>query len=305
MAGMINGIINVNKAAGMTSHDAVAILRRVFGQKRIGHTGTLDPMVTGVLPICLGRATKLAEYISGQGKVYFGRMRLGISTDTQDITGTVIAQGGGTVFTRERILDVFRDFTGEIMQCPPMYSAVKVDGKRLYELARAGKTVERRARLITIHALTLLEISGDEIAFRCACSKGTYIRQLVVDIAEALGTYGVLMALERIQVGPYRIADAVDIGALKGMTAEEAEMYIRPMDEAIGHAPALVLNARRGALAEHGVRLTLNDTEAQTVANIPDDTLLRVYRTDKFLGIGHLIADESGRRLIIDKVLAD
>jgi len=302
---MISGIINVDKAPGMTSHDVVAILRRVIGQKRIGHTGTLDPMVTGVLPICLGRATKLSDYISDQGKTYVGVMKFGFTTDTLDITGEILERGGETSFSRQRILDAFSAFTGDILQQPPMYSAVRVNGKRLYELARAGKSVERKARPVTIHALELLEQSGDEIRFRCVCSKGTYIRQLVSDIARSLGTLGVLLALQRTQVGPYDIESAVSIEALKAMDGQEVLRHVRPMDGAIPHMPKLVLDAHRGELAEHGVRLTLNAREAEACDRIDEEQCLRIYRMAHFIGIGHLTSDETGRRLIVDKILSE
>ena len=198
--GMMNGIVIVDKPQGWTSQDVTARLRRVFNTRRIGHGGTLDPMATGVLPVFVGRATRGVEFFEHAEKIYETVLKPGIATDTEDITGTVLTQKE-VMLTEEDVLAVLPKFRGEIMQVPPMYSALKVDGKKLYELARAGKEIERKARPITIHELTLLDMDADGIRLRVHCSKGTYIRTLCKDIGEALGCGGCMAALRRVSAG--------------------------------------------------------------------------------------------------------
>lgn len=185
------GVLPVYKPAGFTSHDVVAKMRGILKMKRIGHTGTLDPQVTGVLPLCLGRATRVVEYLQELPKEYEATLRLGIATDTEDITGEITDQVDQVEVSSEDVKQVLEQFVGKISQVPPMYSAVKVDGKRLYELARQGKTVERKSREVTIHELELTGLTikegYPEISFRVLCSKGTYIRTLCVDIGKTLG----------------------------------------------------------------------------------------------------------------------
>lgn len=195
------GVLPVYKPAGFTSHDVVAKMRGILKMKRIGHTGTLDPQVTGVLPLCLGRATRVVEYLQELPKEYEATLRLGIATDTEDITGEIIDRADLVEVTPEEVEQVLGQFVGKIAQVPPMYSAVKVDGKRLYELARQGKTVERKSREVTIHELELKKLTSKdgypEISFRVLCSKGTYIRTLCVDIGKELGYPSTMVELTR------------------------------------------------------------------------------------------------------------
>lgn len=188
---MINGILNIYKEKGYTSHDVVARLRGIMGQKKIGHTGTLDPDAEGVLPVCLGRATKICDLLTDKDKTYETVLLMGKTTDTQDISGTVLKEYAGDIAaeTEEtKVVSYIREFIGEYDQVPPMYSALKVNGKRLYELAREGKTVERKSRKVTIHDIRIREVSLPRIRMEVDCSKGTYIRTLCHDIGEKLGT---------------------------------------------------------------------------------------------------------------------
>lgn len=203
---MINGIINVYKEAGFTSHDVVAKLRGILKQKKIGHTGTLDPDATGVLPVCLGKGTKLCDMLTNTDKTYEAVLELGITTDTQDISGRVLKQNEVSIHEDE-IIECIEGFVGECMQIPPMYSALKVNGKKLYELAREGIEVERKPRKVVFREIEILDVSLPRITLKVTCSKGTYIRTLCNDIGEALGCGGCMKSLIRTRVGIFAIED--------------------------------------------------------------------------------------------------
>lgn len=219
---MINGIINVYKEQGFTSHDVVAKLRRILGQKKIGHTGTLDPDATGVLPVCLGNATKLCDMLTDKNKTYEAVLLLGKTTDTQDISGTVLSEQEVNV-TRDDIIDAILSFAGEYDQLPPMYSAIKIDGKRLYELARQGITVNRETRKVCIHNIEILEIQEEchEIRFVVNCSKGTYIRTLCQDIGEKLQCGGCMKSLIRTKVGSFLLEKSLKLSEIEEKQAKE------------------------------------------------------------------------------------
>ena len=234
----MNGIVIIDKPAGWTSQDVTARLRRVFQTRRIGHGGTLDPMATGVLPVFVGRATRGVEFFEHAEKTYEAVLRLGITTDTEDITGTVLQRREVTV-TRETLESALEGFRGEILQVPPMYSALKVDGQKLCDLARKGKEVERQPRPITIHELTLLDFTGETARLRVRCSKGTYIRTLCKDIGEALGCGGCMEALRRTSAGEYTIDEAVPLDRL--LDAENPGEYLRPVDTMFRNYPAVKL----------------------------------------------------------------
>lgn len=187
---MVNGILNVYKEKGYTSHDVVAKLRGIVGQKKIGHTGTLDPDAEGVLPVCLGRATKVCDMLTEKDKTYEAVLLLGKETDTRDISGTVLRVGETEGLTQEQVKDCVMSFVGEYDQIPPMYSALKVNGKKLYELAREGKTIERKSRKVEIKEIRILEMALPRVRMEVSCSKGTYIRTLCHDIGEKLGCFG-------------------------------------------------------------------------------------------------------------------
>jgi len=216
---MYNGILNVYKEAGFTSHDVVAKLRGILGQKKIGHTGTLDPNAVGVLPICLGSATKLSMALTDKDKEYIAVLKLGITTDTQDLTGTVLSERAVTV-NEEAVKAAIFSFMGSYSQVPPMYSAVKVKGKRLYELARKGKEIDRPPRLVEIKELEILALELPEVKFRLVCSKGTYVRTLCFDVGEKLGCGGAMASLERTRSGEFLACHALTLSQIEKLVKE-------------------------------------------------------------------------------------
>lgn len=245
----MNGIVIIDKPAGWTSQDVTARLRRVFGTRRIGHGGTLDPMATGVLPVFVGRATRGVEFFEHAEKTYETELLLGVATDTEDTTGTVRACREVSV-TQARLDEVLERFRGEIMQIPPMYSALKVNGQKLCDLARKGRQVERQPRPVTIHELTLLSREGDTLRLRVRCSKGTYIRTLCADIGEALGCGGCMQALRRTQAGEYTIAEAVPLQQL--LEAAEPETYLRDVDTMFRGYPGVKLTVNQEKRCRNG-----------------------------------------------------
>ncbi|WP_447974886.1 tRNA pseudouridine(55) synthase TruB [Nitrospira sp. Kam-Ns4a] len=252
--GLGDGVLNVNKAAGWTSHDVVAKLRRLLGCSRIGHAGTLDPAATGVLPILTGRATRIAEFLLDWDKEYWAVLRLGETTDTQDATGTVLARRPTDGLDEAAIRAAVARFQGRISQVPPMYSAVKVGGVPLYKAARAGRIVARGAREVTVHEIAVQAVHGRDVSLRVVCSKGTYVRTLCADIGAALGVGGHLLTLQRSRVGPLTIERALsleEVGARAsaGRLAED----LLSLDAALGALPALEIEAAAARRARHGV----------------------------------------------------
>lgn len=247
----MNGILLVDKPQDWTSHDVVAKLRGVFGERRIGHSGTLDPLATGLLVVFLGRATKAVEFSEAAEKEYVAHLRLGVETDTQDITGTVL-RTSSEVPDRSALEAVLPRFRGEILQLPPMYSAIKVNGKKLYEIARKGGEVERQPRQITIHELTLLGEENGDYLLRVRCSKGTYIRTLCHDIGQALGCGGVMTALRRTRIGGYDVRDAYTMTALSEMDRASAEPLLLPLDSLFSDLPAVTLSGVNEAHCRNG-----------------------------------------------------
>lgn len=249
----MNGIVIVDKPAGWTSQDVTARLRRVFDTRRIGHGGTLDPMATGVLPVFVGRATRGVEFFEHADKVYEAALLLGTVTDTQDTTGAILQTHAVEVSDAalEAALTALR---GEILQVPPMYSAIKVDGKKLYDLARAGKTVRREPRPVTIHALECLRRAENTVFLRVHCSKGTYIRTLCHDIGELLGCGGCMAALRRTMAGGYTLADAVPLEKLLEAKESGADMaaFLRPVDSLFATYPAVTLTQKQELRCRNG-----------------------------------------------------
>ena len=245
----MNGIVIVDKPRDWTSQDVTARLRRVFNTRRIGHGGTLDPMATGVLPVFVGRATRGVEFFEHAEKIYEATLRLGVTTDTEDITGTVLEEREVCVSEQE-FLDILPKFRGKIQQIPPMYSAIKVDGKKLYDLARQGKEVERKPREIEIFELTCLEFASNTARLRIHCSKGTYIRTLCKDIGASLGCGGCMETLRRVQAGEYTIAEAVPLAEL--LEAENPEQFLRPVDSMFRNYPAITLTAKQETRCRNG-----------------------------------------------------
>ena len=245
----MNGIVIVDKPQGWTSQDVTARLRRVYATRRIGHGGTLDPMATGVLPVFVGRATRGVEFFEHAEKTYDTVLLLGRTTDTQDVTGATLAEKPVHLSPADidRVLPRFR---GDILQVPPMYSALKVNGKKLYELARKGQEVERQPRPITVFELTNLGFDGTRLSLRVRCSKGTYIRTLCQDIGEALGCGGCMEALRRGRAGEYGIEDAVPLEQL--LESETPEQYLRSLDTMFAHCPAVTLTPNQEKRCRNG-----------------------------------------------------
>ena len=245
----MNGIVIVDKPEGWTSQDVVSKLRGVLHTKRIGHGGTLDPMATGVLPVFVGRGTRAVEFFEHAGKCYETVLRFGLTTDTEDISGTVLEEKPVSV-SREDLEAVLEQFRGEIQQIPPMYSALKMNGQKLCDLARKGKEVERKPRTITILKLELLDFTGTTATLRVACSKGTYIRTLCKDIGAALGCGGCMQQLRRVQAGAYTIDEAVPLAAL--VESENPEGFLRPVDTMFVEYPAVTLTDKQALRCRNG-----------------------------------------------------
>ena len=275
----MNGIVIVDKPQNWTSQDVTARLRRVFQTRRIGHGGTLDPMATGVLPVFVGRGTRGVEFFEHAEKTYETVLKLGITTDTEDIWGSVLTQSPVSV-TEEQVEAVLSRFRGEIMQVPPMYSALKVNGQKLCDLARKGQQVQRQPRPITIHQLNLLEQGEDTLRLQVRCSKGTYIRTLCKDIGEALGCGGCMQQLRRTSAGEYTIEEAVPLEAL--LESENPEQFLRPVDSMFRSYPSLKLTANQEKRCRNGNSFSLS---------VPDGTYRAYSESGEFLMLGKV---ESG-----------
>ena len=234
----INGIIIINKEQSYTSHDVVARVRRILSTRKVGHTGTLDPDATGVLPICIGKGTKVSDMLTFSDKEYIANVKLGLVTDTQDIWGTVKQRHEVTDVCRDKILKAISQFTGDIMQVPPMYSAIKINGRKLCDLAREGKEVERKERKVTIYNITLLEVDGDSFKIRVSCSKGTYIRTLCHDIGKYLGCGACMTSLVRTKSSIFNIQEAITLKQLEEKVETDALCdVLRPIDSVFMHHP--------------------------------------------------------------------
>ena len=245
----MNGIVIVDKPQDWTSQDVTARLRRVFQTRRIGHGGTLDPMATGVLPVFVGRGTRGVEFFEHADKTYEAVLQLGITTDTEDTSGEVLETWEVHISETE-MAEILSQFRGKIMQVPPMYSALKINGQKLVDLARKGKTVERQPREIEIFELTMLEFAGTTARLRVKCSKGTYIRTLCKDIGEALGCGGCMAELRRVQAGEYTIQEAVPLQTL--LETENPEEYLRPVDSMFRNYPQVILSANQEKRCRNG-----------------------------------------------------
>lgn len=248
-----DGVLIAHKEAGWTSHDVVAKLRRLLGESKVGHAGTLDPSATGVLPILVGRATRIAEYLIDWDKEYRAILRIGETTDTQDASGQVLTKTDPCRVNEAAIHAVVAKFRGLQRQLPPMYSAVKIGGQPLYKAARAGKTIDRVERSVTIHELEVLNIEGCDVTLRVVCSKGTYVRTLCADIGQALGVGGHLYALERRRVGPLSIDEALTIDQIASHLAMDTlRSRFLSLDQLLSQLPAVVVNAEQAQRVVHG-----------------------------------------------------
>ncbi|MBO3311987.1 tRNA pseudouridine(55) synthase TruB [Clostridium perfringens] len=287
----MNGVINIYKNTGMTSFDVVAMVRIVAKMKKVGHTGTLDPAASGVLPVCLGKATKIIDYIMENKKVYRVNLKLGMVTDTYDLEGEVLREEDASHITKDEILNCINSFVGTIDQVPPMYSALKQNGVRLYELARQGIEVHREARKITIYSIENIKIeSNDNIQMDVCCSKGTYIRSLCYDIGEKLNVGATMTALERIQNGPFTKEEAINI---EDLTEELLEKHIISIEKALDSFEKITVNEKFGKLLRNGVKVFDNRMYSEEVEF---NKLYRVYEDNGvFLGLGK--RDEKGFKL--------
>ena len=282
---MIHGIINVYKEKGFTSHDVVAKLRGIVGQKKIGHTGTLDPDATGVLPVCLGKATKLCDLLTDKNKTYEAVLLLGKTTDTQDITGEVLEEKSTEALTEEKVREAIEGFIGDYEQIPPMYSALKVNGKKLYELAREGKVIERKARPVKILDIQILEIDLPKVRMEVSCSKGTYIRTLCHDIGEKLGCGGCMESLIRTRVSTFRIEDAKMLDEIETLKQEGklAELLV-PIDAMFPFYPKITVKDDWKAFAKNGNPLDLK--MLKEACGQDEETQVRLYgESGKFIAI--------------------
>lgn len=274
----MNGIVIVDKPQGWTSQDVTARLRRVFGTRRIGHGGTLDPMATGVLPVFVGRATRGVEFFEHAEKTYEAVLRLGLTTDTEDITGEVLTRCEPQV-TRETLEAALENFRGEIFQVPPMYSAIKVNGQKLCDLARKGREVERKARPVTIHELKLGSFDGREAALEVRCSKGTYIRTLCKDIGESLGCGGCMAALRRVRAGEYGIDEAVPLQEL--LDTQTPQAYLREVDTLFTAFPTVALTANQEKRCRNGNAFSVKLADGTYRAYGAEGEFLMLARVEK------------------------
>ncbi len=265
---MYNGIINVYKERGYTSHDVVAKLRGILKQKKIGHTGTLDPDAVGVLPVCLGSGTKLCDMLTDRSKEYEAVMLLGITTDTEDISGKVIEEKAVNV-NEEQLINAINSFVGEYDQIPPMYSAIKINGKKLYELAREGQVVERKPRRVTISEIEIVNVDFPRVTMRISCGKGTYIRSLCRDIGAMLGCGACMEELTRTRVGIFSIDEAKTLGEIEKIAGKEDFLtMLYPVDEVFKEYPEIVVNGRRAMLVSNGNKFLRNDNEPNGMVRV-------------------------------------
>jgi tRNA pseudouridine55 synthase len=292
---LVDGVLTLDKPAGWTSHDVVAKVRSVIRGAKIGHAGTLDPSATGVLPILIGQATRIAEYLVGWDKEYRAVLRLGAVTDTQDATGVVLEQKPVPPLSFEQVRNVARRFEGTIAQVPPMYSAVKVGGVPLYRSARAGKHIAREPRMITIHELELLEVVGGDIHLRVRCSKGTYIRTLCADLGEMLGCGGHLLSLRRTRVGPLAVEQALTIEDVRRRwEAGTLGERLLSLDDALVELPVVVVDDVAAERVRHGAPVAWSALRELRPSWLPDSSgLIRIKDAEgRLLALGLMPADQ-------------
>lgn len=265
----LSGILNVDKPPGMTSHDVVDVVRRVAGQRKVGHAGTLDPMATGVLLVCLGPATRVAEYLMAGQKLYRATIILGATTETYDAEGEFTASGGRTDFDRAEIEAALAHFVGSIEQVPPMYSALKQQGQPLYKLARQGKTVERQPRQVDIERIELLDLTSPSLVVEVTCSTGTYVRSLAHDLGQYLGSGAYLAALVRLGSGHFTLQDAVSLKRLEeAFEHGQEDRYLLPLDEAFLDWPAIIVGAEDARHIVHGQAIQGDPPMAESAASL-------------------------------------
>ena len=291
----VHGILLLDKRLGVSSNKALQEVRRLFNANKAGHTGSLDPLATGLLPLCFGAATKVSAMMLDDDKRYAVTIQLGVMTDTGDKEGVVLETKPVPVLSLEQIQACLQHFTGEIEQVPPMYSALKHNGKKLYELARAGISIDRKARRITIYELKLLDFSDNLLSLEVFCSKGTYIRSLAEDIGHYFGCGGTVTVLRRLQVGQFQLADAYTIEQLTAMNAQQLAACLLTVDTPLQRLAAVQLSSEQATAIQYGQTIDFIDQQSGIV---------RLYRNELFLGLGEMALND---KLIPKKIfnLAD
>lgn len=293
-----SGVILLNKPCGFTSHDCVNKIRRLFNTKKVGHTGTLDPMATGVLPILIGRAAKASDLLVCDDKKYRAGIRLGITTDTEDTTGEILTESSN-IPCRDEVYAVCREFIGNIMQVPPMYSALKVDGQKLVDLARKGVTVEREARPITVYSLEVEATDSErDYILTVHCSKGTYIRTLCADIGAKLGCGAAMSSLERLASGGFELCDCYTLGELEEMDYDARCALLCPVESLFAGLPSVKLSAFFEKLARSGCEIY----QAKIRTGYPVGTRVRIYGADGFFALGEVRDFPSGSAIKVIKL---
>lgn len=300
---MIHGVVNIKKEKGYTSHDVVAKLRGIVGQKKIGHTGTLDPDATGVLPVCLGKATKLCDMLTDKSKTYETVLLLGKTTDTQDISGTILSEGSIDEIDNDAVIKCIGEFVGDYLQVPPMYSALKVNGRKLYELARQGIEVERKARPVVIHQINILEVNLPRVRMEVHCSKGTYIRTLCHDIGQKLGCGACMEELVRTKVSRFHIEDSLTLDQVAAYKAEgRLEEILTPIDQMFSEYKAITLKKEFTAFAYNGNMFM--PKHIQEKIELSDGEFVRVYDEEgRFIAIYKF--EKAKRMFCIEKMFFD
>jgi tRNA pseudouridine55 synthase len=286
--GEVSGILNIDKASDWTSHDVVACVRRLTGQRRVGHAGTLDPFATGVLLVCLGQATRISEYLMEAYKLYRARVHFGTATDTYDVTGTVVAVTPVTPKSLGEVEALLARFTGRILQAPPPYSALKIDGQPAYRRARRGEAVAPVAREVEIYAIEVLSWEPPELEIEASCSKGTYIRSLAHDLGQAAGSVAHLAALQRRAVGHFTIADAISMPELEArIAAGRLRELLYPLDEALLRYPALIVSREDVARVAHGQPIAMEKAVEGGLGRVygPDGEFVALVQGDAEAGL--------------------
>ena len=287
----MNGIIVINKHKGCTSHDIVYKVKKICNEK-VGHTGTLDPMATGVLPLLIGKGTLCSKYLINHDKIYRATIQLGIETDSLDAEGTIVdtKEVSGEMLNEEYIINILDTFLGKQEQVPPMYSAIKVNGKKLYQYAREGKTIEVQPRNIEIYNIKLLEVNKEnkQIKFEVHCSKGTYIRSLCSDISKKLGTIGHMIELQRVQVGEFNISNSITLEQIQN-NPNELEKYLITIEDIFKDKVNINLDNKKLQLFLNGVQLNFNKEEG----------VYKIYNANKFIGIGCIKKNKLKRDIVL------
>jgi len=291
----VDGILNIDKPAGKTSFDLVALVKRLSGERRAGHAGTLDPVATGVVPVCLGRATRIVEFLVEATKTYRAEIELGIATDTYDAAGQIVERHSSALIGRDELTSTLNSFCGPIQQVPPMYSAVKQQGRPLYKLARAGITVPRRSRLVEVHRVEVVNWQPPVVTVDIVCGKGTYIRSIAHDLGQALGCGAYLKNLVRLRCGPFDIRDSLSVAQLEDAFHNGYWLYfLHPVDSVLLHWPAMVVGDQAGTEIRHGRPLALtngacrtgNDSLGPPAEASPSAKRCRAYDLDgQFIGV--------------------